>query len=52
MNERIQQILSEITALEDDLRSALNEQQQTMFFQIKGKRVEFEQSIKEAHKKL
>lgn len=52
MNERIQQILSEITALEDDLRSALNEQQQTMFFQIKGKRVEFEQSIKETHKKL
>lgn len=52
MNGRIQQILSEITALEDDLRTALNEQQSTMFFQIKGKRVEFEQSIKEAHTKL
>lgn len=52
MNERIQQILSEITALEDDLRTALNAQQSTMFFQIKGKRVEFEQSIKEAHTKL
>lgn len=52
MNERIQQILAEISALEDDLRTALNEQQQTMFFQIKGKRVEFEQSIKEAHLKL
>jgi len=52
MNHRIQQILSEINALEDDLRAALNEQQHTMFFQIKGKRVEFEQSIKEAHLKL
>lgn len=52
MNHRIQQILSEINALEDDLRTALNEQQQTMFFQIKGKRIEFEQSIKEAHLKL
>lgn len=52
MNGRIQQILSEISALEDDLRTALNEQQSTMFFQIKGKRVEFEQSIKEAHTKL
>lgn len=52
MNERIQQILAEINALEDDLRTALNEQQQTIFFQIKGKRVEFEQSIKEAHLKL
>lgn len=52
MNQRIQQILAEISALEDDLRTALNEQQQTMFFQIKGKRVEFEQSIKQAHRKL
>jgi hypothetical protein len=52
MNERIQQILAEISALEDDLRAALNEQQQTMFFQIKGKRIEFEQSIREAHLKL
>lgn len=52
MNDRIQQILNQITALEDDLRLALNEQQSTMFFQIKGKRVEFEQSIKETHKRL
>lgn len=52
MNDRIQQILNQITALEDDLRTALNEQQSSMFFQIKGKRVEFEQSIKEAHKRL
>ena len=52
MNDRIQQILSQITALEDDLRIALSEQQTNMFFQIKGKRVEFEQSIKETHKRL
>ena len=52
MNDRIQQILSQITALEDDLRSALNEQQSSIFFQIKGRRVEFEQSIKEAHSRL
>jgi hypothetical protein len=52
MNDRIQQILNQITALEDDLRIALNEQQTSMFFQIKGKRVEFEQSIKETHKRL
>lgn len=52
MNDRIQQILSQITALEDDLRTALNEQQSSMFFQIKGKRVEFEQSIKETHRRL
>lgn len=52
MNDRIQQILNQITELEDDLRIALSEQQSTMFFQIKGKRIEFEQSIKETHKRL
>jgi hypothetical protein len=52
MNDRIQQILNQMTELEDDLRIALNEQQSSMFFQIKGKRVEFEQSIKETHKRL
>jgi hypothetical protein len=52
MDDRIQQILNQITELEDDLRTALNEQQTSIFFQIKGKRVEFEQSIKETHKRL
>lgn len=52
MNDRIQQLLNQITALEDDLRTALSEQQSTMFFQIKGKRVEFEESIKETHRRL
>lgn len=52
MNDRIQQLLDQITALEDDLRTALSEQPSTMFFQIKGKRVEFERSIKETHRRL
>ncbi|PKO45064.1 MAG: hypothetical protein CVU29_09115 [Betaproteobacteria bacterium HGW-Betaproteobacteria-22] len=52
MSDRIQQLLAQITALEDDLRSALNEQKSSIYFQIKGKRVEFEQSIKETHRKL
>jgi len=52
MNNRIQEILSQITALEDELRTTLNQQQSGLFFQIKGKRVEFEQSIKETHLRL
>jgi len=52
MNDRIQQLLAQITSLEDELRTALNEQQSSLFFQIKGKRVEFEQSIKEMHRRL
>jgi len=51
-NQRIQQLLDQIAALEDELHTAISEQQTTMFFQIKGKRVEFEQSIKKAHRRL
>src|SRR5665647_1507506 len=52
MNDRIRNIIAQITALEDDLRTALQEQQTSMLFQIKGKRVEFEQSMKQAHRRL
>jgi hypothetical protein len=52
MNERVEQLLSQISALEDELKIALSEQQSSIFFQIKGKRVEFEHSIKRAHVKL
>lgn len=52
MNDRISQILAQMAALENDLRTAVQEKENTMFFQIKGKRVEFESSVKAAHRKL
>ena len=52
MNEKITLILAQMAALEDDLRTAVHEQETKMFFQIKGKRVQFEQSVKAAHRKL
>lgn len=52
MNERINQILAQMAGLEDELRTALHEQETRMFFQIKGKRIEFERSVKEAHRQL
>lgn len=52
MNERIQQLLNQITTLEDELRTALNEQPSSIFFQIKGKRVQFEKSMQETHRRL
>jgi hypothetical protein len=52
MNERITQILAQMAALEDDLRTAVHDQEHRMCFQIKGKRVEFERSVKAAHRKL
>lgn len=52
MNDRIAQILSQMAALENELRNAVHEQESRMFFQIKGKRVEFERSVRDAHRKL
>jgi hypothetical protein len=52
MNDRIQQLLNQMTILEDELREALHEQETSMLFEIRGKRVEFEDSIKQAHRRL
>jgi len=52
MNERISELLDQMTKLEDELRIALREQPTSILFEIKGKRIEFEQSIKETHKRL
>ncbi len=52
MNERISHLVAQIAALEDELRSALHTQESRIFFQIKGKRVEFEHSVKTAHRRL
>jgi hypothetical protein len=52
MNDRIRQLLTQISELEEDLRVALHEQESHVLFQIKGKRVEFEQSVRQAHLRL
>ncbi len=52
MNDQISQILAKMAALENDLRGAVQEQEGKMFFQIKGRRVEFERTVKAAHRKL
>ncbi len=52
MNEHISLILEKMAALENELRSVVQEQEGKMAFQIKGKRVEFENSVKQAHRKL
>ena len=52
MNDRIQHLLTQMAVLEDDLREALHEQETSMLFEIQGKRVEFEHSIRQAHRRL
>ena len=52
MNDRITQLLAQMAVIEDELRTAVHDQETRMFFQIKGKRVEFERTVKAAHRKL
>ena len=52
MNARIDQLLQQIRQLEEELRAELNHRSQVVGFTLKGRRVQFEQSIKQAHKKL
>ena len=52
MNDRIRNLLDQMSALEEDLSVALHEQEANAIFQIKGKRVEFEQGLLKAHRKL
>lgn len=49
---RIEQLLQQIRQLEEELRLELNQRSHVIGFTIKGKRVQFERSIKLAHKRL
>jgi hypothetical protein len=52
MNERIKQLLAQITDLEDELRDALHAREHPVFFTFKGKRIEFESSVRARHRQL
>jgi len=52
MNARIDQLLQQIRQLEEELKAELSQRSQVIGFTIKGRRVKFERSIKQAHKKL
>ncbi|MEZ6053908.1 MAG: hypothetical protein R3C02_21365 [Planctomycetaceae bacterium] len=52
MNERVRQILDDITSLEEQLRAALHEQESHLLYEIKGKTIEFKEEFKETHRRL
>ena len=52
MNEKIKDLMNKIHELDEELRTLIYEQQEQFSYTIAGKRVEFEKSIREAHKKL
>ena len=52
MNEKIRQLLDQMSALEDDLRREVQAQEASALYKIKGKRVEFEAAVRQAHRQL
>jgi hypothetical protein len=52
MNDRIRNLLAQLEAAEKELEKAMQEHQVNINFSIKGKRVEFEHSVKAAHKQV
>lgn len=52
MNEKIRLLLDKMGALEEDLRREVQAQEASALYQIKGKRVEFEAAVRQAHRQL
>ena len=46
MNDRIRHLLNQMNALEGEMRTAAHAQETKMFFEIKGKRIEFETTVR------
>lgn len=52
MNNRVRQIVEQIAALEEELDAAIEEHEQRLRYQIEGKRVVFEQTVRDAHRRV
>jgi len=52
MNERIRHLLGQLNALEDELRTALHDQQASIHFRLVGRRVEFTAGTRDQHRRL
>lgn len=52
MQEKVRLILNKITALEDELRRELYEQESRLLYRMEDGRIKFEQAIREVHQQL
>ncbi len=52
MNEKIRQILAQITQLEDDLQKLIHEQQVEFNYHLEATKVSFEKNIRDAQRRL
>lgn len=52
LNEKVRGLLGQITVLQDELRKTLDEQEARVRYTIEGKKVEFEQAVRQAHARM
>ncbi|MFA6014400.1 MAG: hypothetical protein WC742_04985 [Gallionellaceae bacterium] len=52
MNNKIRQLIDQISALEVELNAAIDQQEERLLYQLEGKRVIFEKTLKETHRKV
>ena len=52
MNNRIRQLLDQMTALEKELQETIAQQEGRLRYRVEGRRIVFEQAIHEAHRKV
>jgi hypothetical protein len=52
MNDKIQELLKQISDIEDEIEKVVNEQQEQILYFYKDGKIKFKEGIEEAHKKL
>jgi hypothetical protein len=52
MNNRIRQLVDQISELESELNTLIDEQESRLRYQVEGRRVVFEQALREAHRRV
>lgn len=50
MDEKIRSLVAQIGALEHELEAALSEREMPLFYQLNGKRIEFDDAVRAAHR--
>jgi hypothetical protein len=52
MNENIQRLLTEISELEEELATVIQEQQERLHYRIEGSKIRFEENLRRIHHDL
>ena len=52
MNERVRELIAQIRELEDELQEELHRKQEHVLYEISNRRVRFEATLREAHRRL